>query len=143
MNNAIQSDHTAHYGHVPANGGGPWFVLSDVCRAIGSADLRDFSSRLEQYETGTVITRTADGHRQMAVVSEAGLLRLAQIGTTAEAARLRVWMKGAGRLSPGKDGTDQPLQRPRKSRTKERQQPPSLPLLDYINNGHAWELVGT
>lgn len=53
--------------------GGPWFVASDVAKALGYRMASDMTRRLDEDEKGTRSVRTPSGEQQMTVVSEPGL----------------------------------------------------------------------
>jgi anti-repressor protein len=72
--------------------GEPWFVASDVAKALGYRMASDMTRRLEDYEKGTHSTRTPGGSQTVSVISEAGLYS-AIIGSKIESAkRFKRWV---------------------------------------------------
>ena len=53
--------------------GEPWFVASDVAKALGYRMASDMTRRLDDDEKGTRSMRTPGGEQEMAVITEAGL----------------------------------------------------------------------
>lgn len=75
----------------------PWFVLADVCVALGIKDHETASRKLSVDEKGAYSIRTPGGNQQMTVVSESGLyaviLRCRDAMTEGAAAyRFRRWV---------------------------------------------------
>ena len=57
--------------------GQPWFVLADVCRVLGLANVGDAAKRVRENERDDIALTDAIGREQsVAVVNEAGLYRL-------------------------------------------------------------------
>lgn len=54
----------------------PWFVGSDVCRALGIEKARNALERLDEDERGAHTVGTLGGPQEMIIVSEAGVYRL-------------------------------------------------------------------
>ncbi|WP_179505681.1 MULTISPECIES: BRO family protein [unclassified Sphingomonas] len=54
--------------------GDPWFVLAEVCRALGIKNARQVASRLDDDEKGVIINDTLGGPQEMTLVSEPGVL---------------------------------------------------------------------
>lgn len=53
--------------------GEPWFVLADVCRALGIKNPSQVASRLDADEKGVIINDTLGGRQEMVIISEPGL----------------------------------------------------------------------
>lgn len=60
---------------IVVDAGDPWFVATDVARALGYRMASDMTRALDEDEKGTRPVRTPSGEQSMAVVSEAGLYR--------------------------------------------------------------------
>ncbi|OKA58482.1 hypothetical protein BHL56_00980 [Escherichia coli] len=56
--------------------GEPWFIASDVCRAIGIANHRDAVRKLDDDEKGVASTDTPGGEQESIIISESGLYTL-------------------------------------------------------------------
>lgn len=56
--------------------GEPWFIASDVCRAIGIANHRDAVRKLDDDEKGVASTYTPGGEQESIIISESGLYTL-------------------------------------------------------------------
>ena len=54
----------------------PWFVASDVCKAIGIKNSRDALSKLDDDEKGVALTDTLGGQQELATINESGLYTL-------------------------------------------------------------------
>lgn len=63
MNNKIKVFENAEFGSVRTVtiNGEPWFVASDVCKALGIANNRDAVARLDEDEKGVALTDTLGG----------------------------------------------------------------------------------
>jgi prophage antirepressor-like protein len=73
--------------------GEPWWVLADVCEALGIANSRNVSDRLEEDEKNTV--RLADGipgNPNKTIISESGLYSVILRSDKPEAKRFRHWV---------------------------------------------------
>lgn len=76
MNDSIiQSFADERFGTVRALAidGEPWFVASDVAKALGYRMASDMTRRLDEDEKGTRSMRTPGGEQELSVISEAGL----------------------------------------------------------------------
>ena len=72
--------------------GEPWFVASDIAKALGYRDAEKMTRRLDDDEKGTRSVGTPGGNQQMAVVTEAGMYS-AIFGSKVEGARrFRRWV---------------------------------------------------
>lgn len=73
-------------------GGEPWFVASDVCRALDLSDTSKTVSLLDGDERGTNTVLTPGGEQQVLVISEAGLYSLVLRSRKPEAKAFKRWV---------------------------------------------------
>ncbi|MDY4014382.1 phage antirepressor KilAC domain-containing protein [Parafannyhessea umbonata] len=72
--------------------GEPWFVASDIAKALGYRMASDMTRRLDDDEKGTRSVRTPSGEQQMTVITEAGMYS-AILGSKVEGAkRFKRWV---------------------------------------------------
>lgn len=91
MSNEIvpQAFESQEFGTIRAmrgDGGEPWFVASDIAKALGYRMASDMTRRLDEDERGTRSVRTPSGEQQMTVITEAGMYS-AILGSKVEGAR--------------------------------------------------------
>ena len=93
MNN-IQVFTNQHFGQVRIvmRDGDPWFVATDVCRALDVINSRHALTRLDEDVKGVVLNDTLGGKQSMAVVSEPGLYALVLGSRKPEAQSFRRWI---------------------------------------------------
>lgn len=72
--------------------GDPWFVLSDVCKALDIDRTHDVARRIPDYEKGTRSIRTPGGTQRLTVVTEPGLYRVIFRSNKSEAKRFQRWV---------------------------------------------------
>ena len=72
--------------------GEPWFVASDVCRALEIKNNRDAITRLDPDEKGVALTDTPGGIQEVSVVSESGLYSLVLSSRKPEAKLFKRWI---------------------------------------------------
>ena len=72
--------------------GEPWFIASDVCRALEVKNNRDAISRLDEDEKGVVLTDTLGGMQKLTAVSESGLYSLVLGSRKPEAKQFKRWI---------------------------------------------------
>lgn len=72
--------------------GEPWFIGSDVCRALGITNGRDAWARLDDDERGVASGDTPGGWQAVTVVSEAGLYSLVLGSRKPEAKAFKRWV---------------------------------------------------
>lgn len=72
--------------------GEPWFVASDVCRALSIINSRDAIARLDDDEKGVVSTDTPGGMQNMTVTNEPGLYTLVLGSRKPEAKAFKRWI---------------------------------------------------
>ena len=90
----IQVFTSQHFGRVRVvmREGEPWFIASDVCRALEVGNNRQALSRLDEDEKGVILNDTLGGKQSMAVVSEPGLYALVLGSRKPEAQSFRRWI---------------------------------------------------
>lgn len=88
MTNEIQTFTSEKFGDVRALSidGEPWFVASDVAKALGYRDAEKMTRRLDADEKGTRSVGTPGGEQRMTVINEPGLYN-AVLGSKVPAAR--------------------------------------------------------
>lgn len=72
--------------------GEPWFVLKDVCDALGISKYRDVSERLDPDERKPVRVDTLGGPQMMTAVNESGLYSVILRSDKPEAKPFRKWV---------------------------------------------------
>jgi len=72
--------------------GVPWFVATDVCRALGLSNPAETVRSLDDDEKGISTTDTLGGHQEVVVISESGLYSLIFKSRKPNAARFRKWV---------------------------------------------------
>ena len=72
--------------------GEAWFVLNDICRALGVANPRQAARRLDDDEKGVISNDTLGGRQPLTIVSEAGLYALILSSRKPEARRFKRWV---------------------------------------------------
>ena len=72
--------------------GQPWFVLNDVCAALGITNPRDAAGRLDDDEKGVVKVDTPGGPQDVTAINESGLYKLALRSRKAGAKRFTKWL---------------------------------------------------
>ena len=72
--------------------GEPWFVASDIAKALGYGDATHMTRRLDDDEKGLRLVETPGGQQQMTVITEAGMYS-AILGSKVEGAkRFKRWV---------------------------------------------------
>lgn len=73
---------------------GPWWVLADVCDALGIVNSRNTASRLDEDEKGACSLDTPGGPQTMTIVNEPGLYStiLTTRGRSARVQRFKRWL---------------------------------------------------
>lgn len=94
MNNKIKVFENAEFGSVRTVtiNGEPWFVASDVCKALGIANNRDAVARLDEDEKGVALTDTLGGVQNLTTVNEPGLYALVLSSRKPEAKAFKRWI---------------------------------------------------
>ncbi len=77
---------------LPLNGE-PWFVASDVCRALEIGNPSMALSRLDSDEKGISLTDTPGGEQEMSIVNEPGLYALVLGSRKPEARAFKRWFE--------------------------------------------------
>jgi len=81
-----------HLVRVVDHGSEPWFVLSDVCKALEIANARNATARLDDDEKGVHTVDTPGGPQQLTVVSEPGIYELVFVSRKPAAQRFKRWL---------------------------------------------------
>lgn len=74
--------------------GEPWFVLTDVCKILGTNNPSQAASRLDDDERGIIISDTPSGEQSLLIVNESGLWALVLRSRKPAAKRFRKWVTG-------------------------------------------------
>lgn len=72
--------------------GDPWFVASDLAKALGYREARDMTRNLHDDEKGTHIVCTLGGDQEMNIISESGMYAAVFKSRREEAERFRKWV---------------------------------------------------
>ena len=72
--------------------GEPWFVLKDVCNALGITNTRNVSARLDEDMKGVRPVDTLGGTQQLTVITEPGLYEVIIRSDKPEATQFRRWV---------------------------------------------------
>lgn len=72
--------------------GEPWFVASDVCKALEIKNSRDALTRLDEDEKGVALTDTLGGQQNMTIINEPGLYSLILGSRKPEAKAFKRWI---------------------------------------------------
>lgn len=70
----------------------PWFVATDVCKALDVKNNRDALTRIDDDEKGVALTDTLGGAQEVAVVNEPGLYSLVLGSRKPEAKVFKRWI---------------------------------------------------
>lgn len=91
---SIQVFESAEFGtvRVSTQDGEPWFVASDIAKALGYRMASDMNRRLDDDEKGTRSVRTPGGTQEMTVISEAGLYGAVLGSKLPEAKAFKRWV---------------------------------------------------
>lgn len=89
---------------VKGDGGEPWFVAKDVCRALGFSKQHDATKYLDPDEKGGTNCPTPGGIQKMVTVSEGGLYTLIFHSRKPEAHAFKRWVTHEVLPSIRKDG---------------------------------------
>jgi hypothetical protein len=73
-------------------GGEPWFVATDVCRALDIGNSRMAVDRLDEDEKGVSTIDTLGGPQEVTIISEAGVYRLVFTSRKPIAERFKRWL---------------------------------------------------
>lgn len=72
--------------------GEPWFVATDVCRALEVGNSRQAVSRLDDDEKGVISTDTLGGRQEVGIINEPGLYTLVLGSRKPEAKAFKRWI---------------------------------------------------
>lgn len=91
---SIQVFENAEFGTIRTltEDGEPWFVASDIAKALGYRMASDMNRRLDDDEKGTRSVRTPGGTQEMTVISEAGLYSAVLGSKLPEAKAFKRWV---------------------------------------------------
>lgn len=70
----------------------PWFVATDVCKALGIANSPHAVSRLEDDEKNTIVLNDSIGNPEKTIVNEYGLYNLILTSRKPEAKKFKRWV---------------------------------------------------
>lgn len=91
---AVMAFENAEFGTIRTltEDGEPWFVASDIAKALGYRMASDMNRRLDDDEKGTRSVRTPGGTQEMTVISEAGLYGAVLGSKLPEAKAFKRWV---------------------------------------------------
>ncbi len=72
--------------------GDPWFVASDLAKALGYRSANDLTRNLHDDERGTHVVRTPSADQDMNIISESGMYAAIFKSRRTEAERFRKWV---------------------------------------------------
>lgn len=72
--------------------GEPWFILADLCRALGIGNVGNVANRLADEDKGVHQADTPGGRQTFTVVSEAGMYEVVIRSDKPEAVKFRRWI---------------------------------------------------
>ena len=92
--NEMQIYENSQFGQIRVidQGGEPWFIAADVCRALEIQNNRDALSRLDDDEKGVALIDTPGGQQEMGIVNEPGLYSLVLGSRKPEAKAFKRWI---------------------------------------------------
>ena len=70
----------------------PWWVLADVCRALGLERTDSVARRLDPDEKGTHLVSTPGGPQEMTIINESGLYMVIFRSDKPEAKAFKRWV---------------------------------------------------
>ena len=93
MQKNIQIFESAEFGKVRVvqKDGQPWWVLRDVCKALGLRSANNVAVRLDEDEKGVIPINTHGGKQNTTVVSESGLYATILRSDKSQARAFRKW----------------------------------------------------
>lgn len=81
MNEIQIFNYQTHEVRTVQKDGEPWFVLRDVCRAIGISHVKDTADRLDPDEVGqTEVTDSLGRQQETTIINESGLYNVIPTG---------------------------------------------------------------
>jgi anti-repressor protein len=92
--NSVQVFNSEQFGEVRALtiDNQPWFVASDVAKALGYRMASDMTRRLDEDEKGTRSMRTPSGEQDMTIITEAGMYSAILGSKLPEAKAFKRWV---------------------------------------------------
>lgn len=73
-------------------GGEPWWVLADVCKALGMKEPHRVSARLDDDEKGRTFVTTPGGAQELTIINEPGLYTVILRSNKPEAKSFKRWI---------------------------------------------------
>ncbi len=70
-----------------------WFVLKDICEAIGISDYHQAGGRLRENQRGMCVVPTPSGNQEMTVISESGLYSVVLKSRSPKAQPFQEWVE--------------------------------------------------
>lgn len=93
MNDIQIFNYQTHEVRTVQKDGEPWFVLRDVCRAIGISHVKDTADRLDPDEVGqTEVTDSLGRQQETTIINESGLYNVILRSDKPEAKPFRKWV---------------------------------------------------
>ena len=94
MQNSVQIFESEEFGKVRVveKDGQPWWVLRDVCEALGLKNPAVVASRLDEDEKGVSLIYTLGGNQKLKVISESGLYAVILRSDKPQARAFRRWI---------------------------------------------------
>jgi len=94
MQNQVQIFESKEFGKVRVveQGGQPWWVLRDVCKALGLRSANNVAVRLDEDEKGVIQINTPGGKQNTTVISESGLYAVILRSDKSQARAFRKWI---------------------------------------------------
>lgn len=92
MNELQVFNYNAHPVRTVYRDGEPWFVLKDVCEALGIGNSRAAADRLDNDEKGVSLIDTLGGTQSLTVINESGMYNVIIRSDKPEAKPFRRWV---------------------------------------------------
>lgn len=92
----IPFDFHSHPVRIVMRDGEPWFVATDVAKALGYRNAPDAARNLDDHQRNTtqIVRRTSGGNPNVTIISESGLYRLVLRSRKPEALKFSDWVTG-------------------------------------------------
>lgn len=74
--------------------GEPWFILAEVCQALGISNPSDWVSKLDDDEKGVAEVETPGGTQRLRIINESGLYSVILRSNKPEAKGFKKWVTG-------------------------------------------------
>lgn len=93
MNSMMQAfTYNDHEVRTVERDGEPWWVLADVCNALGLSQPSRVASRLDEDEKGVTKTHTPGGEQELTIINEPGLYTVILRSNKPEAKPFKRWI---------------------------------------------------